>query len=54
MHLFSTQIQWMMFMRTLMVIIKAEEDKFFIVFDDMTADIMTNEIFQSITKRIVY
>ena len=44
MHLLNAQIQWMTFMRELMIIIQTEK-KILIVFDDMIADIMTNKKF---------
>ena len=47
MHLSNVQTRWMMFMRIFMIIIQAEK-KILIIFDDMIADIMTNN------KKIVY
>ena len=49
-HLANVQIQWMIFMRTLMITIHAEKEKI-IVFDDMIADIMDNRRFQAIIKQ---
>ena len=50
MHLSSVQIQWMMFVRILMITIQSEKGKKLIVFDDMIADIMANEQFQAIIE----
>ena len=52
MHLSSVQIQWMMFIRILMITIQSEKEKKLIVFDDMIADIMANEQFQAIIKEL--
>ena len=51
-HLLNAQIQWMMFMKILIIAIQTEEEKILIVFDDMSADIMTNKKFQSIIKEL--
>ena len=51
MHLLSVQIQWMTFMRMLMIAIETEIKKL-IVFDDMIADIMRNKKFQVIIKEL--
>ena len=51
-HLLSVQIQWMTFMRILMIITPAEKRKILIVFDDMIADIITNKTFQAINKEL--
>ena len=48
MHLWSVQIQQMMFMRTFMIIIQVEKKKILIVFDNMVADIMTNKRFLAV------
>ena len=50
MHLLSFQIEWMTFMRILMITIQAQKEKNLIVFDDMIADIITNKKFQTIIK----
>ena len=51
MYLLNIQMQWMTFTPILMIIIRAEK-KNLIVFDNMTADIMTNKKFQSIIKEL--
>ena len=51
MYLLNIQMQWMTFTPILMIIIRAEKKKL-IVFDNMTADIMTNKKFQSIIKEL--
>ena len=50
MHLSNVQIQWMMFMRILMITIQSEKKS--IVFDDVIADIMSNKKFQAIIKEL--
>ena len=50
-HLFSTQTQWMKFMRILMTITQVEK-KNLIVFDDMIAGVMTNKRFQTVIKEL--
>ena len=52
MHLLSVQIQWMTFMRILMITIQAEKGKSLIVFDDMKTDIMNNKKFKAIIKEL--
>ena len=52
MHLSSVQIQWMMFMRILMITIQSEKEKKIIVFDDMIANFMKNKKFQPIIKEL--
>ena len=44
-HLFNVQIEWMTFIRILMITIQSEKEKILIVFDDMIADIMTSKTF---------
>ena len=39
-------------MKILIIAIQTEEEKILIVFDDMSADIMTNKKFQSIIKEL--
>ena len=51
MHLLSVQIQWMTFMRISMITIQVQKKKL-IVFDETTADIMTNRRFQAIIKEL--
>ena len=51
-HLLSVQIQWMMFMRILMITIQSKKRKILILFDDMIADIMTDKKFQTITNEL--
>ena len=49
MHLLSVQIQWMTFLRILMITTQTDK-KIFIVFDDTIADIMSNKHFKSYLK----
>ena len=51
MHLLSVQIQWIMFMRILVIITQAEKKKIKF-FDDMIPNIMSNKKFQVITKEL--
>ena len=51
MYLLNIQVRWIMFMRTLMVIIQAEK-KILIIFDDMIADITKNRKIQAIIKKL--
>ena len=51
MHLLNAQIQWVAFMKILIITIRVEK-KILIVFDDMIADIMSNKKFQSIIKEL--
>ena len=51
MHLLSVQIEWMTFIRILMITTQTHK-KILIVFDDMIADIMTNKKFQAIIKKL--
>ena len=50
MHLLNIQILWMLFTVTLMI--TTQKEKVLIVFDDMTADIMSNKILQAIIKQL--
>ena len=50
-HLLSALIPWMTFMRILMITIHSEK-KVLIVFDDMIADITTNNEFKAIIKKL--
>ena len=52
MHLSSVQIQWMMFIKILIITTQKEIKKVLIVFDDMIADIMSNQKFQAIIKEL--
>ena len=45
-HLLSVEIQWMTFMRILMITIHSDKEYKLIVFDDMIADIIKNKKFQ--------
>ena len=49
-HLSNVRIQWMTFMRILIINTQAEKKKF--AFDDMIADFMTNKKFQAIIKEL--
>ena len=51
MHLLSVQIEWMTFIRILMITTQTHK-KILIVFDDMIADIMTNKKFQAIIQEL--
>ena len=51
MHLLSVQIEWMTFIRILMITTQTHK-KILIVFDDMIADIMTNKKFQTIIQEL--
>ena len=57
MHLSNVQIQWMMLMKTFMIIIQAKKENLDYLmawlFHDMIADIMSNKKFQAITKENV-
>ena len=50
-HILNAQIQWMAFMKTLMITIQTRR-KTLILFDDMIADIVTNKKFQAILKEL--
>ena len=52
MHLLSVQIQWMTFMKILMIKSQALKKKILIVIDDMIADTMKNKKFQAIIKEL--
>ena len=51
MHLSSVLIQWMMFIRILMITIQ-EGEKVLIVFYDMIADVMANKKVQAIINEL--
>ena len=52
-HLQRIQILWMIFTIILMITTQQEKEKFFyIVFDDMTVNFMTNKKFQAIIKEL--
>ena len=46
------QIQWITFMRILMITIQSEKETKIIAFDDMIADFMKNKKFQAIVKEL--
>ena len=46
------QIQWITFMRILMITIQSEKETKIIAFDDMIADFMKNKKFQAIIKEL--
>ena len=51
MHLLSVQIEWMTFIRILMITTQTHK-KILIVFDEMIADIITNKKFQAIIQEL--
>ena len=52
MHLLNTETIWMIFIMTLMIIIKKRKRKLLIVFDDMVSHVMSNKKTQPVLKEL--